>query len=288
MLNINLYNIKNLDNYKTLITVNNYTIYLKYNEIIYEYFKLIKNNIYIDNINYKKFIIKKGINSITNIFKLLFINTKNLDLVFYHSQKSSIYFIEFINQICDENNTFLQLNTKDASLFVYKKTIFDLIKINNMYNLNNNKIIHINNIIINIYNIILFKIINHYDDNNLIKIIEIDINRFFNLIFDNIFTKTYNYSNNNIYNLLLNKLEVISIFVRNINIEKIFILTNHLIKKIKNYLYIDIHKFEYNLFINNEIFIDINNNKSINNYITNITNNIIDNKIDNKIDNINI
>jgi hypothetical protein len=38
--------------------------------------------------------------------------------------------VEFIGQIGDDNHSFLQLNSKDASLFVYKKTIFN---INNEY-----------------------------------------------------------------------------------------------------------------------------------------------------------
>jgi hypothetical protein len=46
--------------------------------------------------------------------------------VLYHTQKSFIYYIEFITQIGDENNNFLQLNSKDATLFVYKKTIFEI------------------------------------------------------------------------------------------------------------------------------------------------------------------
>jgi hypothetical protein len=46
--------------------------------------------------------------------------------VLYHTQKSFIYYIEFITQIGDENNNFLQLNSKDATLFVYKKSIFEI------------------------------------------------------------------------------------------------------------------------------------------------------------------
>ncbi len=52
--------------------------------------------------------------------------TNNIELVLYHTQKSFIYYIEFITQIGDENNNFLQLNSKDATLFVYKKTIFEI------------------------------------------------------------------------------------------------------------------------------------------------------------------
>tara|TARA_B100000902_G_scaffold272817_1_gene258734 strand:- start:2185 stop:2874 length:690 start_codon:yes stop_codon:yes gene_type:complete len=52
--------------------------------------------------------------------------TKNLDLTVYHCQKSFYYYIEFIGQIGDSNHQFLQLNSKDAALFVLKKTIFEI------------------------------------------------------------------------------------------------------------------------------------------------------------------
>ena len=52
--------------------------------------------------------------------------TKNLDLSFYHSQKAYYFYIEFIEQISDENVIFLQLSSRDAILFVYKKTIYEI------------------------------------------------------------------------------------------------------------------------------------------------------------------
>ena len=57
---------------------------------------------------------------------MLLLYTKNLSLAYVHCQKSLYYYVEFICQIGDDTHSFLQLNTKDASLFVYKKTIFDI------------------------------------------------------------------------------------------------------------------------------------------------------------------
>ena len=45
-------------------------------------------------------------------------------MTYYNCQKGYIYFIEFIGQISEDNHSFLQLNSKDASLFVYKKINF--------------------------------------------------------------------------------------------------------------------------------------------------------------------
>ena len=59
--------------------------------------------------------------------------TKNLDIVTHHCERSFYYYVEFIGQIGDDNHSFLKLNSKDATLFVYKKTIFD---INNEYKKN--------------------------------------------------------------------------------------------------------------------------------------------------------
>jgi hypothetical protein len=52
--------------------------------------------------------------------------TKNIDLTFYHCQKSYYYYIEFIEQISYEQHVFLELNSRDATTYVYKKTIVEL------------------------------------------------------------------------------------------------------------------------------------------------------------------
>lgn len=125
-INKNSYSITNNDNYKQNINYNVENILEKYLSILTEYFKhLEESNFNIYN-RYYKYIIINGVNCINNIFKLLLLYTNNIELVLYHTQKSFIYYIEFITQIGDENNNFLQLNSKDATLFVYKKTIFEI------------------------------------------------------------------------------------------------------------------------------------------------------------------
>ena len=125
-INKNSYSITNNDNYKQNINYNVENILEKYLSILTEYFKhLEESNFNIYN-RYYKYIIINGVNCINNIFKILLLYTNNIELVLYHTQKSFIYYIEFITQIGDENNNFLQLNSKDATLFVYKKTIFEI------------------------------------------------------------------------------------------------------------------------------------------------------------------
>jgi hypothetical protein len=72
------------------------------------------------------FIFERGLETLMHIFSITFYYTKNLELTFYHTQKAYYFYIEFIEQISDDNVTFLQLSSRDASLFVYKKTIFEL------------------------------------------------------------------------------------------------------------------------------------------------------------------
>ena len=125
-INKNNYNITSNDNYKQSINYNVENILEKYLSILTDYFKhLEESNFNIYN-RYYKYIIINGVNCINNIFKILLLYTNNIELVLYHTQKSFIYYIEFITQIGDENNNFLQLNSKDATLFVYKKTIFEI------------------------------------------------------------------------------------------------------------------------------------------------------------------
>tara|TARA_E500000178_G_C16824116_1_gene662928 strand:+ start:170 stop:892 length:723 start_codon:yes stop_codon:yes gene_type:complete len=124
--NKNSYSITNNDNYKQSINYNVENILEKYLSIFTEYFNHLEEcNFNIYN-QYYKYIIINGVNCINNIFKILLLYTNNIELVLYHTQKSFIYYIEFITQIGDENNNFLQLNSKDATLFVYKKTIFEI------------------------------------------------------------------------------------------------------------------------------------------------------------------
>ena len=122
--------LQNIDNYKANFTCGTSEIFAKYLGLVTEYLVQCTEGIYIRNPVYYRYILCKGVDTITHVFRLLLLYTKNLELTYYHCQKSFYYYVEFIGQIGDDNHSFLQLNSKDASLFVYKKTIFD---INNEY-----------------------------------------------------------------------------------------------------------------------------------------------------------
>lgn len=126
----NITGLCNISNYKSIIENTVTEILTKFVSIIMEYMRFISEKIVTKNSNYYNFIFERGLETIIHIFSLIFYYTKNIDITCYYTQKAYYCYIEFIEQISDENAKFLQLSSRDAILFVYKKTIFEL---NNEY-----------------------------------------------------------------------------------------------------------------------------------------------------------
>ena len=123
---MNEYDLQKIENYNKTITDNEDEIYTRYTNIIIQYLLLGIEKIKNHNTDYVKYILIKGVFTISYVFKMLLMYSCNLQLTYHHCQKSYSYYIEFIGQIGDDAVTYLQLNSKDAALFVYKKTIFDI------------------------------------------------------------------------------------------------------------------------------------------------------------------
>jgi len=163
----NNFSLQNLDNYRKNIDNTISEITEKYYMLITEYFKFITENIKIKNTGFSRFIITRGLDTITNVFNNIFYYTKNIDLTYFHCQKSFYFYVEFVGQISEDEKMFLQLSSRDATTYVYKKTIFEIIgeckknvDINANINLNsvNEQLTIINNYI-NIYKTLVYKII---------------------------------------------------------------------------------------------------------------------------------
>lgn len=120
------YSLNNLDNYNKHFDCQVNDIIEKYILLSNEFLKFILEKIKFKNNNYSKFIVIRGYETITTIFNFILYYTKNIELTFYHCQKSYYYYFEFIEQISSVEHNFLQLNSRDASTYVYKKTLFDL------------------------------------------------------------------------------------------------------------------------------------------------------------------
>lgn len=122
----NDFSLMNSENYKKDLEYDLSEIINKYAQLIIEYTKFINENIKVKNKSFTKFIIIRGQDTITHIFNYILYFTKNLEVTYYHCQKSFYFYIEFVGQITEEDKNFLQLTTRDATTYVYKKTIFDI------------------------------------------------------------------------------------------------------------------------------------------------------------------
>jgi hypothetical protein len=106
--------------YESFVAENDKIICNKYVCVVIEY---------LVNICYKKmspFIIIRGLDTITHVFIMLLYYTQNLETAYTYSQKALYLYIEFIQQIAFDSNSFLQLNSKDAVIYVYKKTLYEI------------------------------------------------------------------------------------------------------------------------------------------------------------------
>ena len=216
------YVLYNINNYKPSIVNSSQEILTKFVNVLVNYMKFISEKINLKNKTYYKFILERGIHTIIHVFTMVFYYTRNLDLTYYHSQKAYYFYIEFIEQISDESVTFLQLNSRDAILFVYKKTIYELnsdyIKNKSESNVENEKIFELLDIYMPLFKNIIHYLIHH---------------------------KSFNYESNQSYvpkcceyvlmiNELFNKYKLKATFL-----ELLFLFTNSILEKdisVKNFL----------------------------------------------------
>ena len=156
------YSLSNMENYKKELDANIEEIVGKYATLIIEYYKFILENIKVKNRGYVTFIILRGLETISHVFLNLLLYTKNIDLTYFHCQKSFYFYVEFVGQISEDDKMFLQLTSRDAVTYVYKKTIFEIsneFKKQNFLNENTKSNINIIHSYVKIYKLLLQKII---------------------------------------------------------------------------------------------------------------------------------
>jgi hypothetical protein len=120
------YSLQINENYKKDLNCHVNDVVKKYSQLIVEYLSFIFENIKIKNLRFFRFIIIRGLDTITNVFHYILYFTKNIDLTYFHCQKAFYFFVEFVGQISEEEKTFLQLTTRHATTYVYKKTFFEI------------------------------------------------------------------------------------------------------------------------------------------------------------------
>ena len=166
--NDNIHSLSNVDNFKYSLDDDISIIIIKYSELVMKFLNYIKENINSKKREYRNFIITRGLDTVTHVFIYLLYYTNNLDITIFHCEKAFYFYVEFVSQISAEEKSYLQLSTRDASNYVYKKTIFD-IKYECKKQTENclaNKIDFINTYT-NLYKTILYKIINSNDKNEI-------------------------------------------------------------------------------------------------------------------------
>ena len=119
--------LSNKDNYKISINGTSDEIIHKYLLIIVEYLLyLIDYKSNLGSSNLTEYLTNRGIETITTVFLHLLHYTKNPELAYYHSEKSFYFYVEFISQVSQEDKSFLQLSSRDACNYVFKKTVYNI------------------------------------------------------------------------------------------------------------------------------------------------------------------
>ena len=120
------YNLETIDNYRATYEKSEKEMFANYMRIVAEFCGQAEESITVKNLEYFKYVVIRGLETITHVYRMLLLYTRNVGLSFYNCKRALYYYLEFIGQIGDESHEFLKLTSTDAALFVYKKTVFSL------------------------------------------------------------------------------------------------------------------------------------------------------------------
>jgi hypothetical protein len=171
------YSLQNADNFKKELDCDIEDAVEKLSTLLLDYLRFITEHIKLRQTNFARFIIIRGLDTIVNVFNYILLYTKNIDVTYFHCQKAFYFYVEFVSQISEDEKMFLQLSSRDASTYVYKKTMFE---INNEFKKNSEHMsdytklkVNIINSHIHLYTSLLLHIINT-DFRNLQHITELE------------------------------------------------------------------------------------------------------------------
>jgi len=97
-----------------------------YTRIVVDYLNFMKKSNKIKKKQCFKFILYKGLETMTHAFNYILFCTKDLSVAKYYAEKSMFYYLEFVSQIHKDQHIFLQFTSRDAVIYVYKKTIYEV------------------------------------------------------------------------------------------------------------------------------------------------------------------
>lgn len=202
-----LYNLKLEETYDIYIDVPIKEIMINYTTLLNYYVIYSIENIKSKNIN----IFNKGFSLISNVFITILMYTRSLNTTIHHTQKAILYYIEYITQITDKDeNMFFNLTLKDAIVYVYTKTIYDINEVirssyvmtkyeNSLFNILHNLIQNYNNIIL------FFTRLNNFSDKDISDKKEVLLN--IHLLFNEHILKYYNNIHSDLININIKKIE---------------------------------------------------------------------------------
>ena len=212
--NINLLDVKNYNNELNLDTFHR-CVYI-YINIGNHCVKYLLGNLKTTNKKYLNFIIKRGLTTLEHVHNLLFIYTKNDYLINHHLEKAYLYYVEFVSQIGEDTNQFIKLNSKDATLFVYKKTIYDInteYKKNMRLTTEDMKFANMMKYFTEIYNDVIFNMITLMNNNMITNVDKLNKYMEYNKKFEKIILNIYEIFLNNDYK---NFIKIISEFINDL------------------------------------------------------------------------
>lgn len=125
-LELNKYILYSIENYKDNITNTPQEIVAKFIDVMNHYINIMVEKLLSKKQSHYKFILQRGIDTVSHVFQMTYCVTKNLEVAHHCGQKAFCFYTEFIEQMSDENVSFLKLTSKDATLFVYKRTIYEI------------------------------------------------------------------------------------------------------------------------------------------------------------------
>lgn len=227
-----LYNLKLEETYDIYIDAPIKEIIINYTTLLNYYVIYSIENIKSKNAN----IFNKGFSLISNVFITILMYTRSLNTTIHHTQKAILYYIEYISQITDKDETmFFNLTLKDAIVYVYTKTIYDVnenVRSSYVMTKYENRLFNILHILIQNYNnIILFLTkVESFTEKEILDKKEVLLN--IHLLFNEHILKYYNNIHSSTIEVNIKKIEkcinnLYSNDVRNIQIEDMLYTINN-------------------------------------------------------------
>ena len=100
------YSLQNTEDFHKELKIESTASYISlFDKLIGEFIELSCDNINVQNIEYLRFIIIKGVKTVLHVFTFLLMYTKNISIVNYFCEKGFYYYNEFIGQIDDINHS---------------------------------------------------------------------------------------------------------------------------------------------------------------------------------------